>query len=39
MNSLWSIDLETLEEYYELIAKLEKDLKKELTPKERISLF
>lgn len=39
MNSLWKIDLEVLQEFYELVAKLEKDLKKELTPKERELAF
>ena len=39
MKALWSINLDILQEFYELVAKLEKDLERALTDKERELAF
>lgn len=39
MNALWSINLETLEFFYEMLAEVEKDAKKELSTEEREIVF
>ena len=39
MKSLWKINVEILQEFYELIEKLEKDLDKKLTDEEREIAF
>ena len=39
MRSLWSIDIDTLQLFYELIAKLEKDMERALTGQERELAF
>jgi hypothetical protein len=39
MNALWSINLETLEFFYEMLAEVEKDAKRELSTEEREIVF
>lgn len=39
MNALWSINLDTLQEFHELIDTLEKDMKRELNDKEKEIVF